>query len=203
MSASSYCAIFKLQSKRVNLRSGTKALEGYIIGPMPKSRRDTVSVPPEDTLFTGKRRKALPHEFVLDAIAALRPRTNPMFGCLAVYVGEKIVLILRDKPGDDPDNGVWLATTLEHHESLRREFPNLRSIQLFSPGVTGWQVLRADAQDFEESALRACELIVAGDPRVGKVPKAKRTSKARARRAAKSVKPARAAKSSSKPRGRM
>src|SRR5215831_12577927 len=44
-----------------------------------------------------KPRKRLPHEFVLEALAGLAPRTHPMFGCLAVYVGEKIVLILRDK----------------------------------------------------------------------------------------------------------
>jgi hypothetical protein len=170
------------------------------MGPMSKPRRAPACFSQEDILFAGKPRKAVPHEFVLDAIAALRPRTHPMFGCLAVYVGEQIVLILRDKPGDNRDNGVWLATTLEHHESLRREFPNLRSIQLFTPEVTGWQVLPADAQDFEEAALRACELIAARDPRIGKVPKASRASKPRARRAAKSAKPAKVARNGSKNR---
>jgi len=97
-----------------------------------------------------------------------------MFGCLAVYVERKIVLILRDKREPAADNGVWLATTLEHHDSLRREFPNMRSIRVFGRKVTGWQVLPADAPDFEESALRACELIAARDPRIGKVPKPKR-----------------------------
>ena len=65
-----------------------------------------------------KRRKAIPFEFVLDALSALEPVTRPMFGCLAIYAGRKIVLILRDKGGQGPDNGVWLATTIEHHESL-------------------------------------------------------------------------------------
>ena len=81
-----------------------------------------------------------------------------MFGCLAVYIGSKIVFFLRDKPGASPDNGVWLATTEEHHESLRREFPNMRSIQLLAKEVTHWQVLPADAADFEEAALRAADL---------------------------------------------
>jgi hypothetical protein len=133
----------------------------------------------DDALFAPKPRKAVPHEFVLDALTAVSPRTNPMFGCLAVYVGDKIVLILRDKRGETADNGVWLATTPEHHASLRREFPNMRSIQLFGTRATGWQVLPADAPDFEESALRACELIVARDPRIGKVPKANKRPKAR------------------------
>jgi hypothetical protein len=92
-----------------------------------------------------------------------------MFGCLAVYVGDKIVLALRDKRKNADDNGVWLATTTEHHESLRREFPNMRSIRLLGKSVTGWQLLPVDASDFEESALRACELIVARDHRIGKV----------------------------------
>ena len=43
--------------------------------------------------------------------------------------------------------------------------------------VTGWQVLPADDPDFEEAALRACELIVAGDPRIGKVPARKQKPK--------------------------
>jgi hypothetical protein len=103
-----------------------------------------------------------------------------MFGCLAVYVKEKIVLILRNKDGESADNGVWLATTQEHHGSLREEFPNLRSIRVLGRGVTGWQVLPADAADFEEAALRACELIVAGDPRIGKVPGTRRTSRPKA-----------------------
>jgi hypothetical protein len=78
---------------------------------MPKSPRNLIFLPPEDTLFSVKKRKAVPHEFVLDALAPLSPTTRHMFGCLAVYVGDKIVLVLRDKPSYAEDNGVWLATT--------------------------------------------------------------------------------------------
>jgi hypothetical protein len=45
---------------------------------MSKPRRNTSSVLPDDTLYTGKRRKPIPHEFVLDAIAALLPYTRPI-----------------------------------------------------------------------------------------------------------------------------
>src|SRR5579884_844673 len=131
---------------------------------MPKARRDA--------FLPGRQRKPVPHEFVLEALAALSPETRPMFGCLAVYVGKKIVCVLRDKREDTTaDNGVWLATTQEHHESLRSKFPNMRSIRVLGKDVTGWQLLPADAPDFEEAALRACELIVAGDARIGKIPK--------------------------------
>ena len=82
--------------------------------------------------FDGKVRRAVPHEFVLDGLTAVAPWTRPMFGCLAVYVGERIVLILRDKHKPREDDGVWLATTAEHHASLRAEFPSMRSIRLFA-----------------------------------------------------------------------
>jgi hypothetical protein len=151
---------------------------------MPKPRRNTVLLPLDDTLLV-KRRKPVPHAFVVDALAPLSPRTHPMFGCLAVYVQEKIVLILRDKRDQTADNGVWLATTEEHHQSLRREFPNMRSIKVLRKKVTGWQVLPADAEDFEEAAQRACELVLAGDPRIGKVPGTRRASRPGGRKAAK------------------
>ena len=49
----------------------------------------------------------------------------------------------------------------------------MRSIKVFGKPVTGWQVLPASATDFEEAALHACELVIARDPRIGKVPKKK------------------------------
>jgi hypothetical protein len=117
--------------------------------------------------------KTPPYDFVLEALFDMKLRQKPMFGCQALYVGEKIVFILREKPDAAEDNGVWLATTPEHHASLQSEFPNMRSIAIFGPGVTGWQVLPVDADDFEESVLRACELVRRGDERIGKVPKSR------------------------------
>jgi hypothetical protein len=168
---------------------------------MPKPRRNTVFLPLDDTLLV-KRRKPVPHAFVLDALASLSPTTRPMFGCLAIYVQDKIVLILRDKPDPTADNGVWLATTEVHHRSLRRDFPNMQSIQVLGKKVTGWQVLPAEAPDFEQAALRACELIVARDPRIGKVPGARRAAGSGAGKAAESRKRAQVRKSAAKGRAR-
>jgi hypothetical protein len=140
---------------------------------MPRSR----PAPPrhhfDSALLAARRDKPAPHAFVLDALASLAPVTRPMFGCLAVYVEEKIVLILREKTSAAADNGVWLATTREHHDSLKAEFPALRSIGVLGKGTTAWQVLPADAPDFEEMALRACALVLEGDARIGKIPKRK------------------------------
>jgi hypothetical protein len=141
---------------------------------MPRRGKTPRKLTPLEGLPATRSRSTVPHEFVLDALASVAPWTRPMFGCTAIYVGEKIALILRQKPSYERDNGVWLATTHEHHESLRQDFPNMRSIGLLGEPVSNWQVLPADAPDFEESAMRACELIIAGDPRIGKIPSSKR-----------------------------
>ncbi|HUK02879.1 MAG TPA: hypothetical protein VLW26_11415 [Steroidobacteraceae bacterium] len=132
-------------------------------------------------IVAGRRAKVVPHEFVLDALAPLAPWTRSMFGCLAVYVDEKIVLVLRDRQDFRADNGVWLATSAEHHDSLRRELPRMRSIRLFGTRVTHWQVLPASAPDFEEVVRHACALILARDVRIGRVPKRRRRSRPRTR----------------------
>jgi hypothetical protein len=129
-----------------------------------------------DSFLRGKPRSRVPHEFVLDALEPVSPVTKPMFGCLAVYVRNKIVLILRDRPDGRGDNGVWLATREEDHASLQREFPSMRSIRMFGTPKTSWQVLPADASDFEEAAMRACELVLARDARIGRVPAPRRSA---------------------------
>src|ERR1035437_8057070 len=167
---------------------------------MSKSRRNTSFLPLDDTLFAVKPRKPVPHEFVLDAIATLLSKTRSMFGCLAIYVQDKIVLILRDKRDRAADNGVGPATTEDQHGSLGREFPNMRSIQVLGKKVTGWQVLPADAQDFEEAALHACELVLAVDPRIGKGRRKRRASRSATKTATKSSKRAKAPKRPAKAR---
>lgn len=135
----------------------------------------------------------IPFEFVLDLLVALAPRTRPMFGCTAVYIGPKIVFVLRDKP-PAADSGVWVATTPEHHASLRQELPSLRSIGVLGPGVTGWQNLPASAADFESSVERACELVELGDARIGKIPKKKPASSKKRSKASKPSKPSKVRK---------
>jgi hypothetical protein len=141
----------------------------HYTGPMSKARRKRTPNPLADSPFFLKPRKAVSHSFGLEALAPLSPYTRPMFGCLAIYVGEKIVLILRDKRDHPSDNGVWLATTEDDHRSLLEELPSMRSSGLFGKPVTGWQALSADAPDFEREALRASELVLARDSRIGKV----------------------------------
>ena len=118
--------------------------------------------------------KKIPFDFVLDELHTLNPVVRPMFGCYAVYVKDKIVLALRNKKEHSYDNGVWLATSREHHESLQKNFGCMRTIRLLGNHESNWQNLPIDSDTFEEDALKACNLIRKGDMRIGTIPKRKK-----------------------------
>jgi hypothetical protein len=112
-----------------------------------------------------------PFQFVLAELSSLRPTVRQMFGFTYVYLEEKLVLSLRQSDKQPRYNGVWLYTQAEHIASLRREFPLLPR-RCFWKSVkrgNGWVILAAEFEDFEEYAFRACELILRGDRRVGRV----------------------------------
>jgi len=123
-----------------------------------------------------KVKKVIPFEFVLEQLYSANPQIRPMFGCHAVYVRNKIVLILRNKENSIDDNGVWIATSKAHHSSLRKELPSMRALRVFGDS-SGWQNLPASANDFEEAVLFICELILKGDPRIGKETKKSKEGK--------------------------
>jgi hypothetical protein len=87
------------------------------------------------------------------------------------------MLILRNKETHTDDNGVWISTRTEHHATLKKIFPSMRSINVLGIGETNWQILPVDEDNFEESALKVCELILKGDPRIGNIPKSKKKKK--------------------------
>lgn len=118
--------------------------------------------------------KGMPFTFVLDDLASLDPVVGRMFGCFSIYVGQKIMLILRDGRQPEADNGIWIATTAEHHQSLLKDLPSMRSIEVFGPGPTGWQVLPVESDEFERDSETVCRLILQGDPRIGKIPAKKK-----------------------------
>ena len=120
-------------------------------------------------------KKTIPFNFIIENLFSVNPIVKPMFGAYAVYVENKIVLILRDK--DDVDSGIWLATNSEYHDSLKEDFPTMRTIELFGNGVSSWQIIHKDEDDFETSANLACEFILKGDKRIGRIPKPKKSKR--------------------------
>ena len=115
-----------------------------------------------------------PFRFVLDEILPIRPTLKQMFGFTYVYLGERLLLSLRESSKQPRFNGVWLYCHAEHIESLRTEFPLLPRRCFWKSGKNGWVILHSELEDFEEYAFRACELILTGDQRVGRVTRGSR-----------------------------
>ena len=118
-----------------------------------------------------KSPSSLPFTFVFDYLYPKEPVVKPMFGCYALYIGKKIYLILRKRNIHKNINGVWIATRREHHESLKKLFPSMCSIDVLGKEPTNWQVIPETSAEFESSVILACELVKKGDPRIGVVPK--------------------------------
>ena len=108
-----------------------------------------------------------------------------MFSGFSVYIGDKIVLMLRDSPKHPEDNGVWLVfseTANLTDPGIRQEFPSLRLIDLLDGKIDHWRLIPADSPTFESEALHACELLLKRDPRFGRVPKSRQIRPGRPRR---------------------
>jgi hypothetical protein len=114
------------------------------------------------------RRKTHRFEFVIDELWPLRPSIKNSFGITFVYVGEKLVVGLRDSSKLPNTNGVWLFTSVEHLDSLKNEFPTLPRQYFWKSNRNAWLILASKLEQFEEHALKACGLILDGDKRIGR-----------------------------------
>ncbi len=115
------------------------------------------------------KKRAIPFQFVLDELQPIRPAIRQMFGFTHIYLDTKLLLSIRNSVKQPRFNGVWLYTQAEHIESLRREFPSLPRRCFWRSGKNGWVILASNGEDFEEYAFRACEMILHGDHRLGRV----------------------------------
>jgi hypothetical protein len=122
-----------------------------------------------------------PFPFVLEELISIRPTIKRMFGFTSIYLDEKLLFSLRDSVKHPGSNGMWLYTTTEHIESLAREFPQLPKRQLWRSGKNAWVVLASRLEYFEEYAFKACELILNGDQRIGRLTRGAVELKNRAR----------------------
>jgi len=116
-------------------------------------------------------RKRYPFPFVFEELSPIRPTIKHWFGFTSIYLDEKLLCSLRDNTKQPNSNGIWLYTTAEHVESLAREFPELPRQQLWRSrsGNKAWLVLASRLEGFEEYAFKACELILRGDQRIGRL----------------------------------
>ena len=131
------------------------------------------------------KRRSAPYPFILDALAPLEPEVRPMFSGFAVYLGEKIVLMLRDSQKQPEDNGVWLVfseTADLADPGIRKDFPSIRLIKLLGGKIAHWRLIPADSATFESEALHACELLLKQDGRFGRIPQSRKARPAKQRR---------------------
>jgi hypothetical protein len=126
---------------------------------------------------SAKPKQKAPHAFVLEALMPLNPEVRRMFSGFAIYLGDRIVCMLRDHPKSPKDNGVWLVlsdSTNPSDPELRREFPSIRAIELLRNKIGHWLLIPSDSPGFETEALHACDLVLRHDPRFGRIPKSRR-----------------------------
>ena len=131
-----------------------------------------------------RKRRSAPYPFVVEALMPLDPEVRPMFSGFAVYVGDKIVMMLRDSLKSPVDNGLWLVFSESAQlddPAILRDFPSLRAIKLLGGKIGHWRLIPSDSPTFESEALRACELLLKKDHRLGRIPQSRKTRPAKRR----------------------
>ena len=113
--------------------------------------------------------KPFDHEWILDAFAG-RPTffTKRMFGGLAAYLHERQMLVLAEptKTGRWKWHGVLVCTALEHHASIRADFPALAPHAV----LRKWLYIDSAHEDFESTMEAVATRIARNDRRFGIVP---------------------------------
>lgn len=118
-------------------------------------------------------KRQIPFEFVIDELNSIDPVVKPFFGAFGVYRSEIILFILWRKEEHPDDSGIWIATYKEHHESLKKEFPTLRGVNVLGAN-TNYLNLPEESENFESDALKLVQLILMNDSRIGRLPAKKK-----------------------------
>ena len=102
---------------------------------------------------------------------------RPMFGCLAVYLHGRLMLVLAS--GEEPWNGLLLPTEHRSHASIRGDHKGV----VQHPVLKKWLYLSEASEDFEATASEVVEAVRAGDPRFGVEPRERKAKKPKLERA--------------------
>lgn len=92
-----------------------------------------------------------------------------MLGCYALMIGHKILMMLRDREQQPEFNGVFIATMPEYYEALQKEIHTSKMEFDLDGMENSWIFISEDLDDFEQKVNKACEMIKAGDERIGKI----------------------------------
>ena len=95
--------------------------------------------------------------------------TKTMFGGLAVYLFERLMLVLVEptKSGRWTWHGVLVCTGFQHHASIQAEFPAVQPHQV----LRKWLFVDSTHEDFESTMEAVAKRIAGNDPRFGIAPR--------------------------------
>jgi hypothetical protein len=88
-----------------------------------------------------------------------------MFGCRGIYLHGRLMLLLCS--GEEPWNGLLIATGHEFHDAIRQELESVFQ----HPVLKKWMYLPENSEDFEAVASDIVEAVRMNDPRFGVEPK--------------------------------
>lgn len=121
---------------------------------------------PRPREFKFEAKKAHPLDWLFEPfegqITYLRRK---MFGCEAAYLNGRLMLVLA--VGEEPWNGVLVATDRQYHPSLQNQWRQLRS----HPVLGKWLYLSQTDPEFERIATSLVSSILERDVRIGVEPK--------------------------------
>ncbi len=84
-----------------------------------------------------------------------------MFGCEAAYLNGKLTIVLA--AGDEPWNGLLIATDRKFHSALKAQWNPLAPHAVLGK----WLYLSQSHHDFEEIATAVVDRVKREDPRIG------------------------------------
>jgi hypothetical protein len=118
----------------------------------------------------GQARRVHPHAWLWEPLEADATFVlGAMFGTKVVYLDGRLVLCFSAKA--EPWRGVLVCTERENHASLLALFPSLSP----HPILPKWLYLPEAADDFERVGEQLVRMARERDPRIGVVPKPKRS----------------------------
>ncbi|MCH2533204.1 MAG: TfoX/Sxy family protein [Bdellovibrionales bacterium] len=131
-----------------------------------------------------KKKKVFSYEIFCEPLQGSESYyTRAMFGGLAIYYNDLMVLMLAESPGDreyrghsyefDLWNGILVPTDRPHHSHLKSNMPEL----INHPILAKWLFLPANCNRFELCASELIDWILKSDPKIGIVPGQSRRKK--------------------------
>ena len=118
--------------------------------------------------------KAHPLEWLIEPLETQSTYIRKkMFGCEAVYLNGKLMLVLA--VSEEPWNGMLVATSHEHHPAMQADWSQLTS----HPVLGKWLYISQNDAVFESTATSIVKSILKSNPRIGVEPKPKKKSKKR------------------------